>query len=291
MTELDSIISKLARGKKDIHIDTPHGAWTIIREANRIFGPLNWSREILEMRNAANRERDAVLTSAYVAKVRIRVDVASLTVTREAHGCGEGRGTSPFEAHDRGLKAAELDATARALATLGKALGLVTPTRPPGGGATPKSQKGGSAPKIGERVETSAPPAADQFTVTNGSEVRVKRAPEGDVSPKCATETSFRSRLKPRRLRSPQHLAHVRSHPCLVCERKPVDAHHLRFAQPTAMGRKVSDEFTVPLCRICHDRLHRDPNEEAWWEAVGIDALAIANELWDENRAMSEPRV
>lgn len=243
------------------------------------------------MRNAANRERDAVLTSAYVAKVRIGVDIASLTVTREAHGCGKGRGTSPFEAHDRGLKAAELDATARSLATLGKALGLITPTKPPAGGATPKPQKVGSAPKVGEPMEASAPPPADQFTVTNGSEVRVNRAPEGDVSPKSATENSFSSRLKPRCLRSPKHLAHVRSHPCLVCERKPVDAHHLRFAQPMAMGRKVSDEFTVPLCRICHDRLHRDPTEEAWWEAVGIDALAIANDLWDENRAMSQARV
>jgi hypothetical protein len=38
--------------------------------------------------------------------------------------------------------------------------------------------------------------------------------------------------------------------PCLVCQQTPCDAHHLKFAQPRALGRKVSDEFTVPLCPV-----------------------------------------
>ena len=42
-----------------------------------------------------------------------------------------------------------------------------------------------------------------------------------------------------------------------VCGRQPCDAHHLRFAQNRAMGRKVSDEFTVPLCRGHHREVHR----------------------------------
>jgi hypothetical protein len=33
--------------------------------------------------------------------------------------------------------------------------------------------------------------------------------------------------------------------------------HHLRFAQPRALGRKASDEFTVPLCRVHHREVHR----------------------------------
>ena len=37
--------------------------------------------------------------------------------------------------------------------------------------------------------------------------------------------------------------------------RRPADAHHLRFAQPRAPGLKVSDEFTLPLCRIHHRAL------------------------------------
>ena len=61
------------------------------------------------------------------------------------------------------------------------------------------------------------------------------------------------------------------SKPCLICGRKPSDPHHLRFMQPRALGRKVSDEFTVPLCRVHHRAVHRVGNERAWWKAAGID--------------------
>jgi hypothetical protein len=54
----------------------------------------------------------------------------------------------------------------------------------------------------------------------------------------------------PRRYRNREHLRYVARQPCLVCGRKPSDPHHLRFAQPRALGRKASDEFAVPLCRI-----------------------------------------
>ena len=38
---------------------------------------------------------------------------------------------------------------------------------------------------------------------------------------------------------------------------------HARFAQPKAFGAKVSDEFTVPLCRDHHRELHNNGNERA----------------------------
>src|SRR5262249_49777112 len=56
----------------------------------------------------------------------------------------------------------------------------------------------------------------------------------------------------PRRIREREHVKSVPRLPCLVCGRRPADAHHLRFAQSPALGRKVSDEFTVPLCRGHH---------------------------------------
>jgi hypothetical protein len=56
----------------------------------------------------------------------------------------------------------------------------------------------------------------------------------------------------------------------MICQRKPCDAHHLKFAQPRALGRKVSDEFTVPLCRDHHNELHRHGNETAWWANLNI---------------------
>ena len=71
---------------------------------------------------------------------------------------------------------------------------------------------------------------------------------------------------EPKRLRDKVHLKFVASQPCLICGRQPSDPHHLRFAQPRAIGLKVSDEFTVPLCRGHHRQLHQAGNEVAWWE-------------------------
>jgi hypothetical protein len=84
----------------------------------------------------------------------------------------------------------------------------------------------------------------------------------------------------PRRIRDPEHVKSVPKQPCLVCGRCPVDAHHLRFAQVPALGRKASDEFTVPLCRGHHRDVHRCGDEAAWWNKTGIDPIAAARALW-----------
>ena len=47
---------------------------------------------------------------------------------------------------------------------------------------------------------------------------------------------------------------------------------------------KVSDEFTVPLCRTHHRQLHDAGNEVAWWEDLKINAMEIAKGLWEERR-------
>jgi hypothetical protein len=66
---------------------------------------------------------------------------------------------------------------------------------------------------------------------------------------------------EPRRVRDREHVRYVAKQPCLVCGRQPSDPHHLRFAQSRAMARKVSDEFTVPLCRGHHREVHRYGDE------------------------------
>jgi hypothetical protein len=91
---------------------------------------------------------------------------------------------------------------------------------------------------------------------------------------------------KPRRLRDKEHLKFVASQPCLVCGRNPADAHHLRFTQPKGMGLKVSDEFTVPLCRVHHRELHGFGNEIAWWERRSIDPVSTSRELWTSTRCI-----
>jgi hypothetical protein len=94
---------------------------------------------------------------------------------------------------------------------------------------------------------------------------------------------------EPRRLRDKIHLRFVAKQPCLICERLPCDAHHLRFAQRRGLGPKVSDEFTVPLCRGHHREVHRAGNEAQWWENVGIDALLKAHILWTETHPLPIP--
>ena len=90
---------------------------------------------------------------------------------------------------------------------------------------------------------------------------------------------------KPVRERDREHLKFVSSQPCLVCGRTPSDAHHVKFAEQRAMGRKVSDRFTVPICRLHHRELHRFGNERAWWESQGIDPLIVAATLWSKTHA------
>jgi ERF superfamily len=84
----------------------------------------------------------------------------------------------------------------------------------------------------------------------------------------------------PRRMRDREHVKAVAKQPCLVCGRRPADAHHLRFAQSRALGRKVSDEFTVPLCRGHHREVHRCGDEIAWWNKTGVDPIPAARVLW-----------
>jgi hypothetical protein len=83
-----------------------------------------------------------------------------------------------------------------------------------------------------------------------------------------------------RRIRDREHVKSVAKQPCLVCGRRPADVHHLRFAQSRALGRKVSDEFTVPLCRGHHREVHRCGDEAAWWDKTGINPTATARLLW-----------
>jgi len=274
MSNNDTLTRQLARKGKVDPSEGPNAAWTAMAEANRIFGPKGWTREILEMRNAANRERDGLMTSAYVARIRITILGPDGPVIRESHGCGEGRGQTAFEAHDHGLKAAELDATLRAFATFGKAFGLNAIL----------DQRNGARPRSAAR---SAPHAQAQPLQGYDAD---EPGPDGaDTSSAGSTSQSANGALlvpKLTRRRSPAHLAHVRNQPCLICGRSPVDAHHLRFVQPRAMAKKVSDEFTVPLCRRHHDLLHRDPDEPGWWAAFGIDPLVAAEELWRESQGM-----
>jgi hypothetical protein len=134
----------------------------------------------------------------------------------------------------------------------------------------------------GERADAARPPAGAGGGHSDG---------DAGQSSRPTAEAAAASRLsgKTIRLRDKEHRQFVAAQPCLVCGRSPADPHHLRFAQPRALGRKVSDEFTVPLCRVHHDALHQRGDEAAWWKSVNIDPVPVALALWRSTRSGAMP--
>jgi hypothetical protein len=144
---------------------------------------------------------------------------------------------------------------------------------------------------IADGAITEGPPTAapDERVLPAG-----RLAPDG--SQKTSTVVKQRSRGgatpalgKTVRLRDKEHRKFVSRQPCLVCGRVPSDSHHLTFAQPRALGHRVSDEFTVPVCRIHHRELHRSGDEAAWWQKFNIDPLPVALKLWQQSQADVAP--
>jgi hypothetical protein len=107
-----------------------------------------------------------------------------------------------------------------------------------------------------------------------------------EVSVLARVDKSLLALPEPRRFRDKTHCKFVSNQPCLICGRQPTDAHHLRFAQHRALGRKVSDEFIVPLCRGHHREVHRSGDEASWWSKTGIDPTGAARTLWTETHPL-----
>ena len=239
--------------------------WYAISEANRIFGFDGWNRETIESKCVLARENRGTFLAVYIARVRVTVHADGATIIREGHGTGEGRGTAPGEVHDIALKVAETDATKRALATFGKPFGLELYR----GGRTTSSQKplpsqttvtGPAVPlpadaRLGFHPDDTTPiPRPSRYYGRRQDMVTRERAQgrrELEARPSIGTsiivpaspglvpgqiDKSVLTIAEPKRLRDKAHLRFVASQPCLVCGRQPSDPHHLRFAQPRALG-------------------------------------------------------
>ena len=358
--------------------------WHVIAEANRIFGFDGWDRELIDSACVYTRQQGERFNAAYTARIRIKVRAGEHMVTREGSGAGEASASSPGQAHELAMKAAETDATKRALMTFGNPFGLslygpakdgqaagakaerrlqwlwlsgaafsTSPTAQTGArqrhgydrtldaatsdeGTRPAAADGANARR--DRIENGAVagsehskqrrqprgPARGEVICcrlhsnpalqvrwlarehtccgtgrTSGSQPSVNR--ETDQQPdalepsqtvpspfapsqRLKIDKSVLALAEPTRIRDHAHLKFVASQPCLICGRNKAQAHHLRFAQPKAMGRKVSDEYTVPLCSMHHRLLHETGNEIAWWEYQQIDPLKRAAELWRQSR-------
>jgi Protein of unknown function (DUF968) len=124
----------------------------------------------------------------------------------------------------------------------------------------------------------------------NGSRVPRARSWERKrISRRTAAQGPVTPLSKPLRLRDRDHLKFVGAQPCLACGRSPSDAHHLKLAQQRALGRKVSDEFTVPLCRSHHRELHQRGDELTWWQHRNVNPLSNAQQLWQHTRPKGTP--
>jgi hypothetical protein len=141
------------------------------------------------------------------------------------------------------------------------------------------------------------PPQALRVATPGQSDVAAEKqnGPDAGPSQKGSTRAKKQSRQdvvgalgKTVRLRDKDHRKFVMRQPCLVCGRVPSDPHHLTFTQPRALGRRVSDEFTVPVCRVHHRELHRSGDEAACWRVLNIDPLPVALKLWQQSRADGE---
>ncbi|MEZ5844028.1 MAG: Rad52/Rad22 family DNA repair protein [Hyphomicrobiaceae bacterium] len=395
INDVQSNTEQALRSKLQRHVKTREadgasisyiGGYHAIAEANRIFGFDAWDRQTISPKCQWTDFQERQAICFYSTKVRITVRAGDTVTVREGIGTGFGRATRKEAAHEIALKAAETDATKRALATFGNPFGLalydpeqahVTKGRPVANLANTSTPARDTSHRrhfvlhldqhtsrdfhdvqdyrkafvaaieecqtlqstyllweanLHELGQVAADPAiADLATsLVNALKARARSVglnPAADqldlaASPRqtnsrhvaptpatAATTTSTTTKSttthstttrpatarvhertiqpKENRVRDKAHLAFVGTQPCLICGRRPAHAHHLKFAQQSAMSMKVSDEFTVPLCTIHHDQLHRSGDERAWWARNGfIEPLKIADRLWAQSRRL-----
>jgi DNA recombination protein Rad52 len=124
--------------------------WHAIAEANRIFGFDAWDRRTISMACVWSGQSGPAHAAAYTAKVRVSVRAGDTTIVREGSGTGEGRASTPGEAHELALKGAETDATKRALATFGNPFGLALYDREQVGVRKVRGASNGQGEKISQ---------------------------------------------------------------------------------------------------------------------------------------------
>jgi DNA recombination protein Rad52 len=373
------------------HRQAPDGAeiayvegWFVLAEANAIFGYAGWEREIVHFERVFELRRVDETSCGYVARVKITVRAGQERLAREGTGFGQAIARNPGDAHELAIKAAETDATKRALATFGNRFGLglygkeansangnaqktgspsgqegeastkdFTLLTPEGGALAEKISAEAFCTGLRQMIANCGTTAMVEALEENNESQIVKVAdlqlksqrgtlysdilrrllknrkdhlqskpdvivqedalsvpqpangvamptPDKDVAPTIAEvvqpdppgqvvrriDKSSLAVGVQRRVRDKEHLRAVAQMPCVICNRQPSHAHHLRFAQQRGLSQKVSDEYVVPLCALHHGDLHRTAREENWWSGQNLDPLPIALELWTRHLAL-----
>jgi hypothetical protein len=239
-----------------------------------------WAQRALGAKNTLRGGDAAVVEAAFasrLAELAINDSAEAPLPSSSAAGPGDAKLAEPAEAPGVALLAA-----LRASVELSTAKEAALPSETPAAERIRKRRPRGQVPSAAPKpavVEVGVQPA----TATAQGEERVNDAVSRHI------DKSTLPLGEPRRYHDRAHLQFVAAQPCLVCGRNPSDPHHLRFMQPRALGRRVSDEFAVPLCRTHHRALHRRGDEPSWWKSAGIDPAVIAQRLWQHTRLDGAP--
>ena len=236
----------------------------------------DWAQRALGAKNTLRGADAAVVGAAFASRLAELASNDSAEAplpSSSAAGPGDANLAEPAETPGR----VALLAALRASVELSTAKETARPSETPAAVGVrkqrPRGQVASAAPKPAV-VEVGVQPAL----ATAQGEGRVNDAVSWHI------DKSTLPLSEPRRYRDRAHLQFVAAQPCLVCGRSPSDPHHLRFMQPRALGRRVSDEFAVPLCRTHHRALHRRGDEAAWWLSVDLDPVVVAQRLWHQTR-------
>ncbi|ANI28885.1 hypothetical protein PL78_03390 [Yersinia entomophaga] len=133
------------------------------------------------------------------------------------------------------------------------------------------------------RVSLKMPAAKIETGGTKESDITWSPAPaeiiEAKVKPVLALKVdpeppaSFMLRPKRQRWENRKYLQWVKSQPCCGCGHQADDPHHIIGHGQGGMATKSHDLFTIPLCRQCHDGLHRD--QRAWERQHGSQIVLL----------------
>ena len=230
-----------------------------------------WAHRALGDKNTLRTADAAVVEAAFASRLAELASSGSPEVSLPSSPAASPGGDSAETAEPLGRVA--LLAALRASVEAGAPKEAVPPSETSGVVRTRKRGPRGqvpSAPSAPARVQPVAADAGGNEGVNNAVSWHIDK--------------STLPLSEPRRYRDRGHLEFVAAQPCLVCGRSPSDPHHLRFMQPRALGRRVSDEFVVPLCRTHHRALHRQGDEVAWWISVDLEPVDVAQRLWHQTR-------
>lgn len=94
----------------------------------------------------------------------------------------------------------------------------------------------------------------------------------------------IKGQKRPRRT-DEAHLKWLRTLPCIITGKRPVEAAHVRYADPsyakreTGKSEKPDDRWAIPLCPEKHREQHA-MNERAFWDKHNIDPCKVALALY-----------